>query len=219
MKSIFEYLEKHNIKALLFDLNGTMIDDIGYHIDTWQKIINEMGKPFSCEDSKRECYGRNEELIERVFPGQYSLEERLKLGGEKEERYRVEFLPHLKLIDGLEKFLQEAQKRGLLLAIGSAAIVVNIDYVLDNCKIRQYFQTIVSGEDVSNSKPDPEVFIKCAENLNVLPHQCLVFEDVPKGVEAAVNAGMKSVVLKTTHIESDFDNLKEEIVFYADHYL
>ncbi len=219
MKSIFEYIEEQNVSALLFDLNGTMIDDIEYHIQAWHKIINAMGKPFTYAQTKIECYGRNEELIERVFPGQFSLEERQELGSQKEASYREGFLPQLKLIDGLEDFLKQSKHRGLQLAIGSAAIGPNIDYVVDYCNLRHYFDTIVGGEDVSNSKPDPEVFIKCAANLDVLPHQCLVFEDVPKGVEAARNAGMNSVVIKTTHDEGDFEYLNGHIIDYIYNYL
>ncbi len=218
MQSILKYIDEYKVKALLFDLNGTMIDDIAYHIQAWYNIINDMGKSFTYEQTKAECYGRNEELIERVFPGQFSLAQRLELGGQKEAKYREEFLPHLKLIDGLEDFLRHSKAAGLHLAIGSAAIGPNIDYVVDHCDIRHYFDVIVGSEDVSNSKPDPEVFLKCASLLNVLPDQCIVFEDVPKGVEAAINAGMKSYVIKTTHDEEDFEYLDGHVIDYIYNY-
>lgn len=214
MHSILNYIQDNEVKGLLFDLNGTMIDDIEYHIQTWHKIINDMGRPITYQETKVECYGRNEELIERIFPGRFSLEERLALGAEKEAKYREEFLPQLKLIDGLEDFLKHTKSIGIQLAIGSAAVGPNIDYVLDNCNIRSYFDTIVGSEDVSNSKPDPEVFIKCADQLGLAAHQCIVFEDVPKGVEAARNAGMKSYVIKTTHDEGDFVYLDGHVIGY-----
>jgi beta-phosphoglucomutase len=218
MEKIKKFIKDNGIKGLLFDLNGTMVDDVGYHIIAWHKLINEMGRPMSIEETKPEIYGRNEELIERVFPGQFTEEERVQIGIEKEAKYREEFRPFLKLISGLEDFLSEMETEGILLSIGSAAIIPNIDYVLDSCDIRHYFPVIVSGEDVSNSKPDPEVFIKCADQLGLPYHKCLVFEDVPKGVEAAVRAGMKAVAVTSTHTVEEFASLEEHIVEYIADY-
>jgi beta-phosphoglucomutase-like phosphatase (HAD superfamily) len=158
-------------------------------------------------------------LIERLFPGKFSLEERLTIGAEKEAKYRLDFLPQLQLIKGCKSFIEKYYNRGIKMAIGSAAIIPNIDYVLDNCNVRHYFDTIVSGEDVSKSKPDPEVFLKCAERLNIIPEQCLVFEDVPKGVEAGSKAGMKSVVITSTHEPDEFQHLSINILFYIKDYI
>ncbi len=219
MRSIQNYILQNDIKALLFDLNGTVIDDVGFHIEMWYKIINELGKPYTYEETKATCYGSNEELVERVFPGVYTLAERSAMGLKKEAKYREEFLPFLQLIDGFEDFLNFGKQYNLKLAIGSAANIENVDFVLDNLAIRSYFDTIVCSKDVSHSKPHPEIFQKCGQNLNIAPHQCLVFEDVPKGVESAVNAGMKAVVIKTTHAETDFDYLNDHIVAYTHNYL
>ena len=90
------------------------------------------------------------------------------------------------------------------MAIGSAAIPFNIDFVLDNLHLRKYFSAIVSANDVEYSKPDPETYLKAAALLHTAPQHCLVFEDAPKGVEAAFNAGMQSVVLTTTHEKDEF---------------
>jgi len=103
--------------------------------------------------------------------------------------------------------LAAAHARGIGLAIGSAAIPFNIDFVVDGLALRPYFGTIVSADDVTLSKPHPETFLRAAELLGVAPADCLVFEDVPKGVEAAARAGMAAVVLTTTHPESDFAGL------------
>jgi beta-phosphoglucomutase len=218
MEIIKKYIIDNNIKAILFDLNGTIIDDVDVHIRAWFKIINDMGRPISMEEAKLEVYGRNEELIERIFPGKFSEEERMILGNVKEAQYRIDYLPYLKPIAGFIEFVRWCRSNGLKLAIGSAAIIPNIDFVLDNCHLTEYFETIVSGEDVSNSKPDPEVFIKCALNLNIDSKNCLVFEDVPKGVEASCNANMKSVVLLTTHFISDFNYLDKDIIAYIKDY-
>src|SRR5882762_1371656 len=102
------------------------------------------------------------------------------------------------------------------MAIGSAAIPFNIDFVLDNLNIRHYFKAIVSADDVVLSKPHPETYLKAAELLNVIPTDCIVFEDVPKGAEAAANAGMKAVVITTTHQPEEFDKLQNVLHFSDD---
>jgi HAD superfamily hydrolase (TIGR01509 family) len=139
-----------------------------------------------------------------------------RLSIEKEKRYQREYLPHLQLLPGLMEFLEAAHQRQIPMAIGSAAIPFNINFVLDNLKIRHYFSAIVSADDVTLSKPHPETFLKAAEQLHAAPADCLVFEDVPKGVEAARNAGMQTVVLTTTHQEAEFDALDNVLHFAAD---
>ena len=93
------------IKAFLFDMNGTMINDMQYHISAWHRILNEFGANISMERMKEECYGKNHELIERILPGRFT-EEKDKLSLEKERQYQRDFRPHLKLINGLERFLK-----------------------------------------------------------------------------------------------------------------
>ena len=192
-------------KAFLFDLNGTMIDDMEYHIKAWHRILNELGANLSMEKVKAECYGKNHELLERIFPGRFSEEEKNKMSFEKEEQYQEEFRPHLRLLPGLNAFLEKAKAENIKMAIGSAAITFNVDFVLDGLNIRHYFDAIVSADDVIESKPNPETFLKCAELLHILPADCLVFEDAPKGVEAAVNAGMDCAVLTTMHMKEEFE--------------
>lgn len=197
------------MQAFLFDLNGTMVHDMEYHTRAWQRLFNEdLGGSFSWEEVKPQMYGKNREVLTRMFgPDRFTLEEMDQLGLEKERRYQQEFRPQLALLPGLMEFLEAAHRRGIRMAIGSAAIPFNIDFVLDNLNIRHYFQAIVSADDVAVSKPDPEVFLRCAELLGVPPAECLVFEDVPKGAEAARNAGMDAVVLTTTHEVAEFGYL------------
>jgi beta-phosphoglucomutase family hydrolase len=206
------------MKAFIFDLNGTMIHDMEFHTRAWQSILNnDLGGNFTWDEVKTQMYGKNQELLVRVFgPDKFTEAEMESLSLEKEKRYQQEFLPHLQLVPGLTEFLEEAHQRGIPMAIGSAAILFNIDFVLDNLNIRHYFQAIVSADDVTLSKPHPETFLKAAQQLQAVPTDCIVFEDVPKGVEAARNAGMPSVVLTTTHEESEFVALDNVLHFAAD---
>src|SRR5687768_4946901 len=154
-------------KAFLFDLNGTMINDMPYHVNAWHRILNELGANISLDRMKQECYGKNHELLERIFPGRFTKEEKNRMSLEKEKQYQKDFKPELQLIKGLNNFLQLSHEAGIKMAIGSAAIMYNIDFVLDGLGIRHYFDALVSADNVADSKPDPETWLTCAEKLNV----------------------------------------------------
>ena len=205
--------------ALIFDLNGTMIDDMEYHIDAWSGILNnDLNAGLSREQVRSQMYGKNSEVLVRIFgTDRFSHEEMDHWSVEKEKRYQQAFLPELKLIPGLNAFLQKAFDAHVPMAIGSAAIPFNIDFVLDNLHIRKYFKAIVSADDVSISKPHPETFTKAASLLGTNPSQCLLFEDAPKGVEAGERAGMPAVVLTTMHNRGEFLQYPNVLHFIGDY--
>lgn len=204
-------------KAFLFDLNGTMINDMPYHIKSWYTILIELGAEITLEKTKTECYGKNDEFLERIFPGRFNIEEKKKLGLEKELKYQKEYLPNLELLPGLDAFLKMGKANKIAMGIGSAAIKLNIDFVIDNLKIRDYFDAIVSADDVQISKPDPETFLSCAKKLQIEPADCIVFEDAIKGVESALNANMRCVVLTTMHQADEFAQFPNVIKIIKDY--
>ncbi len=204
-------------KAFLFDLNGTMIDDMAYHIKAWHGILNSLGANISLAQMKEECYGKNDELLERIFPGRFSEKEKMEMSFAKEKAYQQAFKPSLQLINGLADFLKKAADNNIKMAIGSAAIMFNIDFVLDGLQLRHYFNSIVSADDVQKSKPDPETYLNCADQLHVLYKNCIVFEDAPKGVESARNAGMACVVLTTMHTKEAFSAYDNIVCFISDY--
>src|SRR5450432_95259 len=205
--------------ALIFDLNGTLINDMEFHIRAWTEILNEDLKAgLDYAGVKSQMYGKNSELLIRVFGKErFTAAEMDFWSAEKEKRYQNTYLPHLQLIDGLEDFLKKARKKNIPMAIGSAAITFNIDFVLDNLDIRKYFTVIVSADDVEISKPHPETFLKAAALLNTRPGDCIVFEDAPKGVETALHAGMSCIVLTTMHNRNDFQAQENIIEFIKDY--
>jgi HAD superfamily hydrolase (TIGR01509 family) len=207
------------MKAFLFDLNGTVIDDMEFHAKAWYDILNnDLNAGLSWEAVKKEMYGKNEELLVRIFvEGHFTKEKMQALSIEKEKRYQQAFSPHLKLIDGLANFLAKANALQIPMAIGSAAIPFNINFVTDGLNIRHYFKAVVSANDVLVSKPDPETFTKCADQLNVPYKDCIVFEDAPKGVEAALQAGMQAVVLTTYHHPDEFAHLNNVLMYIKDY--
>lgn len=206
-------------RAFLFDLNGTMINDMEFHTLAWHAVMNEeLGANLDYETVKKEMYGKNHEVLERVFgKNKFSDEEVKKLSFNKEKRYQEGYFPHLALIDGLADFLNRARDENIQMAIGSAAIPFNIDFVVDGLNIRDYLMAIVSADDVAISKPNPETFLKAAAAIQIQPEDCLVFEDAPKGVESALLAGMKCIVLTTTHTPEEFKDYSNILTFISDY--
>ena len=206
------------MKAFIFDMNGTMIHDMDYHTKAWRTLLNnDLGGQFTWDEVKTQMYGKNQEVLVRMFgPDRFTEAEMVDLALEKEKQYQLAFFPHLQLLPGLTDFLEQAHQRRIPMAIASAAIPFNIDFVLDNLNIRHYFAAIVSADDVTLSKPHPETFLLAAQRLGVAPADCLVFEDVPKGAEAALNAEMQAIVLTTTHEPSEFLHLPNVVHFAPD---
>ena len=205
--------------AFLFDLNGTVIDDMHYHAEAWFDILNnDLGAGLTWEEVKVQMYGKNDELLIRIFGDNHFSQERIKeLSVEKERRYQLAYLPQLKLMKGLQQFLDQSKAASIKMAIGSAAIPFNIDFVLTNLQLYKYFPVVVTADDVVISKPHPETFLQCAELLGVKAKDCIVFEDAPKGVESAYNAGMSCFVLTTTHPKEDFAAYTNIIGFASDY--
>jgi len=205
--------------AFLFDMNGNMINDMHFHEKAWFDVLNEdLQANMTMAEVKSHMYGKNEELFERVFGKQrYNVEEVAAYSLKKEKKYQKAFLPHLQLIKGLAGFLEKATAHQIAMGIGTAASPFNVNYVLDHLPIQPYFDAIITADDVSVSKPNPEVFLKCADKLGIAYENCIVFEDAPKGVEAARNAGMKAVVIKTYHSEEEFTHFDNVLMMVDDY--
>lgn len=201
---------KKEFKAILFDLNGTIIDDMAFHAKAWHELLTQdLGVNISIEEVWKQMYGKNKELFIRVLGEGAMTEEEMEYWSlEKEKRYQAVYKDLIQPIPGFLDFLDDVKSIGYKIGIGSAAIPFNINFVLESLKIKAYFDCIVSGDDVDKSKPDPETFSKGAKTLNLEPSKCLVFEDAPKGVEAASNAGMQAIVLTTMHPKENFNHLQ-----------
>jgi beta-phosphoglucomutase len=187
--------------AALFDMDGTLVDNTPYHFKSWQALYKKYGKGgLSKETYYKEISGVPVmETIRRVF-GEGRDEAQLKaLLNEKEEYYRKIYAPYLAPINGLENFLTELKNAGVKMAMGTSATVADIDFVLNKIPIRDDFNVIINASMVTKPKPDPQVYLKAAQCLNMPPDKCVVFEDSLAGVKSANNAGMKVVGITTSH--------------------
>lgn len=205
-------------KAIIFDMDGTMINNMHYHLLAWERMVAELGSELRGEALMAQLYGSNKGVVERVFGvGRFSAAEIQQIGDTKEAYYRELYYPYIKLIDGLPEFLAANHAKGIPMALGTASNMPNINLTLDALNIRGYFSAVVSADDVSNGKPDPETYLQAAAKLGCAPTDCLVFEDVPKGVEAAARAGMQAIVLTTTHPPADFIQF-DNIIRFVENY-
>lgn len=202
--------------ALIFDVDGTIVNNMPYHLKAWSKLIAELGSDLKGDELLKQLYGKNEEVLKRIFGKRFSEDELHKLSLRKEEYYRELYLPHMQLVPGVREFLEDAKQHGIAMAIGTASMKTNLDLLLYGLNIHEFFNVVITADDVTRSKPDPETYLLAAQRLNMEPRHCIVFEDVPKGVEAAANGSMKCIVVTTNHLPEEFEPYKNIIQFIAD---
>jgi beta-phosphoglucomutase family hydrolase len=198
-------------RAFIFDMDGTIVDNMAFHTKSWLEFFARRGKQYDPEAFFRETAGAQgrEILRERLGPD-IPDEEIAVLAQEKDALYREMYGPHRAAIQGFEDFVTQADAQGVALAVATSAPPLNIVFTLDELDLRRHFATVVGAADVKQGKPHPDVFLKAADRLNVPPADCIVFEDAPMGVEAARRAGMRAVVITTTlpaEAFKDFDNV------------
>ena len=184
------------IKGFLFDLDGVIVDTAKYHFLAWKRLADELSIPFTENDNERlKGVSRMRSLDILLEIGGMNLSEKKKeeLATKKNVWY-VNYITKMtpnEILPGALEFIQQAKEQDIKIALGSAS--KNAMTILDRLKITNYFDAIISGNEVSKAKPDPEVFLKGAEAVGLPPEACLVFEDAEAGVEAAINAQMKCV--------------------------
>jgi HAD superfamily hydrolase (TIGR01509 family) len=205
------------MKGIIFDLDGTMVDNMMIHHRAWQRKLKELGMDLSLPEVMQKVHGVNEEILERLFGDRFTSEERKRYSKEKEAEYRNIFKSDLKLIAGLHEFLIILKERKIPLGIGSAAPPENVDFVLDNLGIRHFFKVVLHARNVSAGKPHPEIYLKVADGLGLPVKDCLIFEDSPVGVEAARRAGSSAIVVTTTHNEDEFKDFPNVLKFITDY--
>lgn len=192
-------LKDFNTKAVIFDLDGTLIDNNSFHRQTWEKYLEKIGKKISEEEFNANLNGRtNEDAIKYIFGKDISSEESLKHTLDKEALYREIYKPFIKPVAGLIDFLEKLKSKNIPMAIATSGIQPNIDFMFENIPIKKYFETVVNSSHIKKGKPDPEIYLKVASLLNVLPKNCLVFEDAAVGIKSAKAAGMKVIAVATT---------------------
>jgi beta-phosphoglucomutase len=183
-------------EACLFDLDGVIVDTAKYHFIAWRQVADELGFAFTEKDNERlKGVSRQRSLDILLEIGGLAPDEsaRAQLAEKKNGLYLdyIRKMTPTEILPGAETFLRECRIAGLKTALATASR--NSALILDLLRIRPLFDAVVDGNKVKRTKPDPEVFLLCAQELGVEPKRCVVFEDAEAGIEAALAAGMFSV--------------------------
>jgi len=183
------------LKAIIFDLDGTLVDSLPYHHESWRIFFknNNLEEHDFSEVLKEYKGGGTLELMTSVFGDMYTKDELKKMTDDKEIIFRDIYKSKIYPIEGLKQFLDNLKKNNILLSIGSNAIRKNVLMTIEELSITNYFSSIICGDEVSRGKPDPEMFVKTLSNLNVSRNECIIFEDSIEGVKAAKNADIKVI--------------------------
>lgn len=202
-----QLLDLTSIQAVLFDMDGTMIDNMYLHKHAWQEFTKRRGIEITDEEFKVKFPGtKSRHLMQMIFGQQTSEKDIEKLTNEIEELYRTMAAKEIEPIPGLLELINRLKQKRIKLAVATSAPKGNRDLVLKTLGLQHTFDVIVGEEDIQHGKPDPEIFLKAAQALHVSPTHCLVFEDAPFGVEAAKKAGMKVLALLTSHTQDELND-------------
>lgn len=201
------------VKALVFDMDGVIIDSEPIHTELTLDILKELGVIPSQSEIYEFTGVRNEEMWATLI-------ERHSISATVEEllaRQKASIISRfindkLEPIDGILDLLRAAKRKGLKIALATSSQLYFAKYVLKAVKVMVFFDELVTADDISKSKPDPEIYLKAAQMLGVLPEECVAIEDAAMGIQAAKRAGMKCIGFKNPNSGNQDTSLADYVV-------
>ena len=182
--------------AFIFDLDGVIVDSMPLHTEAWRVYLERHG--IDSDRIVERMHGRrNDDIVVEYFGRDLPADEVFRHGAEKEALFREMMRPALSasMVPGVARFLRRFTE--VPTGLASNAEPLNIDFVMDTAGIREFFDVIVDGHQVARAKPFPDIYIRAAELLGIEPRNCIIFEDSPAGIQAAVESGAQVVAVKT----------------------
>ncbi len=194
-------------KAVIFDHDGVIIDNQPAQKKAWKKIFDEYGFHISDEEISRKIRGRPTLLgLKNFFEEKFTDAELFTIAKRKEELYIEIFKKDFKIVKGFINLLEDLKKHNIPMAIATSTSSELLDFSIQQLKARNFFNVIVTADDITKTKPDPQIYLITAEKLGIEPADCLVFEDSFSGVKSARDACMKVVLVETTHKKNEFED-------------
>lgn len=186
-------------KAALFDMDGTLVDNTLAHMRAFEIFCARYGVT-GWKEKLSQAFGMgNDDIMRLIMPAELIRERGLaSLAEEKEAIYREIYAPEIRPVEGLVPLLESLRAAGVRCAVGSSGCRANVDFVLEKCRIGEFFDARISGDRVTRCKPDPEIYLTAAAALGMAPAECVVFEDAKAGIESARRAGVGRVVALAT---------------------
>lgn len=192
------------LKAVIFDMDGVIIDSIPVHFKAWQELFAKYEKKNYKFEEFEKVIGFSTENIIIKFKNEYNIKEDVeKMAQVKNDLYLKYFKKEARLVSGVLPLLKQLKKRRLSVALASSEPTPIIKTVILKFRLKDFFKVIIGGDETIRPKPSPEIFLKAASELKVSPSECLVIEDSPPGITAAKSAKMKCLAIATTHKHTD----------------
>ena len=201
--------------GVIFDMDGVLVDSADSHWESWRRLAQENRRTATREQFAATFGRQNRDIIPILF-GEVSAARTQALSDRKEAIYRDLIRDHLPVVPGAVELIRSLFADGAVLAVGSSGPKANIALVLKAMRVADAISVIVSAEDVTRGKPDPQVFQLAARRLGLLPSRCIVIEDAPAGVEAAKAAGARAVAVLIHHPRQAFPHADCIVDYVAD---
>ncbi|MGB3403092.1 MAG: HAD family phosphatase [Microcoleaceae cyanobacterium] len=199
------------LKAILFDLDGTLANTDPLHFKIWQELLKEQGIEINRESYQAKISGRqNPEIIQDLLPD-FSQQDSVEFAEHKEQLFR-EQAKSLEPLAGFLELLEWIEKQQLQTAVVTNAPRKNADFMLDALNLTERFKTVILGEDMTAGKPDPAPYQYCLKQLNIQPSEAIVFEDSPSGIRSAIAAEIDTIGMATTHDPTELKELGVSLV-------
>ncbi len=186
------------MKGYIFDMDGTIVDNMQYHYQAWKLFLQKYHIGLTDAEFEEKNTGTITEIIQRIFGNNLTPQQITTLCNEKEALFREMYANNVVAINGYIQFIKSAHQQGIKIALATMANVHNTNLVLDALQIRPYFTAIITGEMVAKGKPNPEVFFTAMDAMQLQKNEVVIFEDSPSGIAAAL-ATKAMVVGVCTH--------------------
>ncbi len=195
-------MTQSNTTAVICDMDGVIADTAPYHLASWQEVFSKRGIRYNEQDFREGFGQKNEDIIPRIIGEKTASKEINAIAKEKEQIFRRDIRTNLKALPGVIKLMESLAENGFKMALASSAPIENIPLITRRQNIYKAFTVIVSGEVVTEGKPNPQVFLLAAHKLGVKPANCVVIEDAVAGIVAAKAAGMRCIAVTNSHPRS-----------------